>query len=78
MKREYTLVSSLEGNEHRETLKSNFSSDWWLKRAKQDEKEGCFVDMTFNYDSSTKQLVMTSYRSFNSKTRVSLRITLKK
>lgn len=78
MKREYILVSSLEGNEHREVLKNNFSSDWWLKRAKQDEKEGCFVDMTFKYDSSTKQLVMTSYRSFNSKTRVSLRITLKK
>lgn len=78
MKREYLLISSKDGTEHREVFKGNHSQDWWLKQVKLDEKDGCFVEMTFKYDTSMKKLVMTSYRSFNSKTRITTRITLKK
>ena len=69
MKKEYRLVSENKlGYKHYELLKCSSSVDYWLKKAKLDEKDGCYVEMQFEYYSDLKEVYLTKYMSFHKKT----------
>lgn len=77
MKKKYKLVTeNQKGMRHFEYIDINSSVNYWIKYAKQQEKEGCFVEIEFEYYSDVKEVCMTKYHSFNRKTRIRELISL--
>lgn len=77
MKKTYEIVLENEkGYKHIEFDNITSSVNYWSKYAKQQEKEGCFVEMQFEYYSDKKETYLVKYESFNRKTRMREKIRI--
>lgn len=69
MKKYYEFIEiTKEGFRHFERSKFSSSVDYWLKVAKKEEKNGCYVTMEFDYYSDIGEVCMIKYSSYNRKT----------
>lgn len=80
MLREYMLTYFKRNTnfKHLETIKSGLSPEFWQDKIKQDVKNGCEVQVDYEYDIKTKKVIVAKYCSCNSIDNSKIIIKLKK
>lgn len=76
----YQLISSTIDNKYKkiEKMTKPSSVEFWTKMAQRDERFGCSVNIKFEYNTSSKEVVMMRYESICKKSNDKIIIRLLK